>query len=448
MDVLPLLHMFSQDKNDRFSSEDHAPSNINPSVAMAIAGKLPTSTCDSFQASRKLGVNAEATRNLLTCVLWTLKNVERDSLCQWMSELTATRLATLLHLLDACTSCFEYRPRRRAPPSSGYAHAQVTQDMRSRLEDVILGQGSAREMMQRRKGGVPQATTEKLRWRKEQMTYKISTECQERPRDDAFFHDTHLDGHFATEASFIVLDTLERSVSTIAQLDSQQHLVGLALAVLLHALGKNQSTTVLPHMFASQRSLVFKFHSALFDEESTHCADLCLLLLKHCGSQIASVRSQAAASLYLLMRQTFQIGNNFARVKMQVTMSLSSLVGTSASFSDESLRRSLKTILEYGERDAELQETTFPEQVRDLVFNLHMILSDTVKMKEFQEDPEMLLDLMFRIAKGYQNSPDLRLTWLANMAQKHMERGIQMPIFFFYVGYQHGNFNFIDGISK
>jgi hypothetical protein len=42
-------------------------------------------------------------------------------------------------------------------------------------------------------------------------------------------------------------------------------------------------------------------------------------------------------------------------------------------------------------------------------------------MKEFQEDPEMLMDLMYRIAKGYQNSPDLRLTWLANMAQKHME---------------------------
>lgn len=50
-----------------------------------------------------------------------------------------------------------------------------------------------------------------------------------------------------------------------------------------------------------------------------------------------------------------------------------------------------------------------------------MILSDTIKMKEFQEDPEMLLDLMYRIAKGYQNSPDLRLTWLANMAQKHTE---------------------------
>lgn len=30
------------------------------------------------------------------------------------------------------------------------------------------------------------------------------------------------------------------------------------------------------------------------------------------------------------------------------------------------------------------------------MFNLHMILSDTVKMKEHQEDPEMLIDLMYR----------------------------------------------------
>lgn len=30
--------------------------------------------------------------------------------------------------------------------------------------------------------------------------------------------------------------------------------------------------------------------------------------------------------------------------------------------------------------------------------------------------------ILSRIAKGYQGSPDLRLTWLANMAQQHMER--------------------------
>lgn len=56
------------------------------------------------------------------------------------------------------------------------------------------------------------------------------------------------------------------------------------------------------------------------------------------------------------------LNQNFARVKMQVTMSLSSLVGTSQNFNEEHLRRSLKTILTYAEEDVELRDTPFPEQ--------------------------------------------------------------------------------------
>lgn len=122
---------------------------------------------------------------------------------------------------------------------------------------------------------------------------------------------------------------------------------------------------------------------------------------------------------------------------MQVTMSLSSLVGTSQNFNEEHLRRSLKTILTYAEEDLELRDTPFPEQVdsnhhlvysfwaeaggtgkkfffhlvyvclklqvQDLVFNLHMILTDTVKMKEHQHDPEMLIDLMYRYWNDHQS---------------------------------------------
>ena len=54
---------------------------------------------------------------------------------------------------------------------------------------------------------------------------------------------------------------------------------------------------------------------------------------------------------------------NFARVKMQVTMSLSSLVGQSQSFNELFLRNSLKTVLVYAEIDAEFRNTSFPEQV-------------------------------------------------------------------------------------
>uniref|UniRef100_A0A1B0G9L7 DOCKER Lobe A domain-containing protein n=1 Tax=Glossina morsitans morsitans TaxID=37546 RepID=A0A1B0G9L7_GLOMM len=95
---------------------------------------------------------------------------------------------------------------------------------------------------------------------------------------------------------------------------------------------------------------------------------------------------------------------NLARVKMQVTMSLSSLVGTSSAFSEQSLRRALKTILVYAEFDTDLQDTTFPEQVQDFVSNSHTIRSDTVKRNEYQGDS------------------DLRSTWLEHVAKKHRAR--------------------------
>ncbi|RXG71099.1 Dedicator of cytokinesis protein 7 [Armadillidium vulgare] len=372
--------------------------------------------------------------------------------------------------------------------SRGGVQMRSRADMRSRLEETIMGQNSARlEMMQRRRGnnsnsslspivsftsgpqivvghsqfyvpgpsvlpGIsgqaeknPPSPTigggcqfgsnsssggEKLRWRKDTFPWKNQQNMQhslhsqdgDRILQD-LEQDSQVEGFLASEANMIILDTLENIVQVVTQSDHLQGLLSIVFKVLLHCLAANQSTTTLMNMFNTQRSLVAKFPSLLFDEETEQCADLCLQLLKHCSSCICTIRSNAAASLYLLMRHNFEIGNNFARVKMQVTMSLSSLVGTSHTFSEAFLRRSLRTILTYAEEDTDLQDTSFPEQVKDLVFNLHMILSDTVKMKEYQEDPEMLLDLMYRIARGYQNSPDLRLTWLANMAQKHSERG-------------------------
>ena len=48
-----------------------------------------------------------------------------------------------------------------------------------------------------------------------------------------------------------------------------------------------------------------------------------------------------------------------------------------------------------------------------------MILSDTVKMKEYLDDPEMHMDLMYRIAKGTRNCvlyPDPFRSALANLS--------------------------------
>jgi len=97
------------------------------------------------------------------------------------------------------------------------------------------------------------------------------------------------------------------------------------------------TTAALQCMFGTQRSMVAKFPEILFgdgqderdldvnddDKEvecyhfstsspsSNRCANLILMLLRHCAIKSSSigVRAQAAASLYSLMRQNFDIEN-------------------------------------------------------------------------------------------------------------------------------------------
>uniref|UniRef100_A0A7M4EVE5 Dedicator of cytokinesis 7 n=1 Tax=Crocodylus porosus TaxID=8502 RepID=A0A7M4EVE5_CROPO len=430
METVPQLYDFTGRPScvavDDYESEGG--SMISQTVAMAIAGtSIPQLTRPSSflltSSVQNCSLSAESSRSLLICLLWVLKNADESVLQKWFTDLSVLQLNRLLDLLYLCVSCFEYKGKKVFERMNSLTFKK-SKDMRAKLEEVILGSiGARQEMVRRSRGQLGNAfgSQENLRWRKDMTHWRQNTEKLDKSRAE-IEHEALTDGNLATEANLIILDTLEIVVQTVSVTESKESILGGVLKVLLHSMACNQSALYLQHCFATQRALVSKFPELLFEEETEQCADLCLRLLRHCSSSISTIRSHASASLYLLMRQNFEIGNNFARVKMQVTMSLSSLVGTSQNFNEEFLRRSLKTILTYAEEDLELRDTTFPDQVQDLVFNLHMILSDTVKMKEHQEDPEMLIDLMYRIAKGYQNSPDLRLTWLQNMAGKHSER--------------------------
>uniref|UniRef100_A0A8C9A8N2 Dedicator of cytokinesis 6 n=1 Tax=Prolemur simus TaxID=1328070 RepID=A0A8C9A8N2_PROSS len=438
-DTLPRLHDFAEGPGQRsrlasmldsdIDGEGDFGGTINPSVAMAIAGGplAPGSRASISQgpptASRSgCPLSAESSRTLLVCVLWVLKNAEPALLQRWAADLALPQLGRLLDLLYLCLAAFEYKGKKAFERINSLMFKKSL-DMKARLEEAILGTiGARQEMVRRSRERSPFGHQENVRWRKSVTHWRQTSDRVDKTKDEVE-HEALVEGNLATEASLVVLDTLEIIVQTVMLSEARESVLGAVLKVVLYSLGSAQSALFLQHGLATQRALVSKFPELLFEEDTELCADLCLRLLRHCGSRVGTIRTHASASLYLLMRQNFEIGHNFARVKMQVTMSLSSLVGTTQNFSEEHLRRSLKTILTYAEEDVGLRDSTFAEQVQDLMFNLHMILTDTVKMKEHQEDPEMLIDLMYRIARGYQGSPDLRLTWLQNMAGKHSELG-------------------------
>lgn len=47
------------------------------------------------------------------------------------------------------------------------------------------------------------------------------------------------------------------------------------------------------------------------------------------------------------------------------------------------------------------------------------MLMATAQMKEHENDPEMLIDLQYSLAKSYATTPELRKTWLESMAKIH-----------------------------
>ncbi|KAH0628292.1 hypothetical protein JD844_009217 [Phrynosoma platyrhinos] len=411
--------------------EQEATNQINQNIALAIAGNqfnllrssglsISTVPCKLYNT-----LSPETTRHLLICFLWIMKNADQNLIQKWITDLPSMQLNKILDLLFICVSAFEYKGKQSSDKVSTQA-LQKSRDVKARLEEALLrGEGARGEMMKRCR--MPAGNdrfpglNENLRWRKEQTQWRQANERLDKTKAE-IDQEALVSGNLATEANLIILDMQENIIQATSTIDCRDNLLGGVLKVLVNSLTCDQSTTYLTHCFATLRALIVKFGELLFEEEVEQCADLCQRVLQQCSSSIDVTRIQACATLYLLMRYSFSSSSNFARVKMQVTMSLASLVGKASDFNEEYLRKSLRTILAYAEEDVDMKPTLFPAQVEELLCNLNSILSDTVKMREFQEDPEMLMDLMYRIAKGYQTSPDLRLTWLQNMAEKHAKR--------------------------
>ncbi|XP_015776632.1 PREDICTED: dedicator of cytokinesis protein 7-like [Acropora digitifera] len=385
-------------------------SSITPDVAMAIAtssimGGLAVEENKgdlSSQKSKPQQFSPETTRNLLVCFLWVLKNVDSEVLKDWWSDQPASRLGLLLDVLRLCVSLFEYSGKvQKSSQNPTAPRPKAQQEMKAKLEEMMLGnKGAAKEMMQRHsrvmleKGQSPSSES-RLRWRKDQTQWRQAADQLDRLRPEAEVT-SQIEGSLAAEVSSIVLDSLEHLVQTVTTSDSLRVVLSGILRVLLHCLNCNQSEIVLQNMFATQRSIVYKFPELLFEDDTELCADLCSRLLNHCSSAISSIRAQASSSLYLLMRQNYLL---------------------------------------------------FSLQVRELVFNLHMILSDTVKMKEYQEDPEMLIDLMYRIAKGrdYKKLTVVHKKLSEAFGKIIQTEGKRMLGTYFRVGFYGSKFGDLDG---
>eukprot|EP01087_Luapelamoeba_hula_P013453 TRINITY_DN3839_c4_g1_i2.p1 TRINITY_DN3839_c4_g1~~TRINITY_DN3839_c4_g1_i2.p1 ORF type:complete len:1930 (-),score=376.88 TRINITY_DN3839_c4_g1_i2:62-5851(-) len=170
-------------------------------------------------------------------------------------------------------------------------------------------------------------------------------------------------------------------------------------------------------LLSTVRYFVFTFKKVLFRWRNTSfCGDLTYEVLRHCNMANHLVSGKAAALFYLLIKMNFSETKTFSRIRLQSTIAISRLTGTVKE--NELVKKTLQGVVQFAQRDS---PGVVHKAVDEICNKLASVIMDSQKMSLHTHDPEMTADLYYQVSTSYSDSPDLRVAWLDNLCNYHIE---------------------------
>uniref|UniRef100_A0A3B4YRP7 Dedicator of cytokinesis 9b n=1 Tax=Seriola lalandi dorsalis TaxID=1841481 RepID=A0A3B4YRP7_SERLL len=375
-----------------------------------------TNQCASALGSTVLRcdkLDRDEIKNLLMCFLHILKSMSEEALFAYWNKAASSELMDFFTLIEVCLHQFRYMGKRFIARSQEGA-GPVAPDRKSLTLPVS-----------RNRAGILHARLQQLGALENSHTFNnmyshteadVSSQCL-------------LEANVSTEVCLTVLDTLSIFIMGFkTQLTSDlghNPLMKKVFQVHLCFLQIPQSEAALKQVFTSLRTFIYKFPCTFFDGRADMCASLCYEILKCCNSKLSSIRSDAAHLLYFLMKSNFDYTGrrSFVRTHLQVVIAVSQLIADVIGIGGTRFQQSLSIINNCANSDKSIKHTAFPSDVKDLTKRIRTVLMATEQMKEHENDPEMLVDLQYSLAKSYTSTPELRKTWLDSMARIHNKNG-------------------------
>eukprot|EP00062_Callorhinchus_milii_P020350 gi/632975902/ref/XP_007904488.1/ PREDICTED: dedicator of cytokinesis protein 9 [Callorhinchus milii] len=354
-------------------------------------------------------------RNLLMSFLHVLKSMSDDALFTYWHKASTPELMDFFTILEVCLHQFRYMGKRYiARNQEGLGPISIAHERKAQTLPVL-----------RNRAGVMHARLQQLSSLDNSYTFNHSYGHS----DADVLHQSLLEANIATEVCLTVLDIMALFTQVFKGQLLADHghnpLMKKVFDVLLCFLQINQSEMALKYVFAALRNLVYKFPSTFFEGRADTCAALCYEILKCCNSKLSTIRSEASTLLYFLMRNNFEYTRrrSFVRTHLQVIIAVSQLIADVVGIGGTRFQQSLAIINNCANSDKAVKSTGFPSEVKDLTKRIRTVLMATAQMKEHENDPEMLVDLQYSLAKSYASTPELRKTWLDSMAKIHVKNG-------------------------
>ncbi|XP_044285107.1 dedicator of cytokinesis protein 9 isoform X6 [Varanus komodoensis] len=352
-------------------------------------------------------------RSLLMCFLHILKSMSDDALFTYWNKASTSELMDFFTIAEVCLHQFQYMGKR-----------YIARNQEG-LGPIVHDRKSQTLPVSRNRTGMMHARLQQLSSLDNSLTFSHSYGHSEAD----VLHQALLEANIATEICLTILDTLSLFTMAFKNQLLMDHghnpLMKKVFDVYLCFLQKNQSETALKNVFSALRSLIFKFPSTFYEGRADMCSALCYEILKCCNSKLSSIRTEASQLLYFLMKNNFDYTGkrSFVRTHLQVIISVSQLIADVVGIGGTRFQQSLSIINNCANSDRLIKYTTFPSDVKDLTKRIRTVLMATAQMKEHENDPEMLVDLQYSLAKSYASTPELRKTWLDSMARIHVKNG-------------------------
>uniref|UniRef100_A0A671Z253 Dedicator of cytokinesis 9b n=1 Tax=Sparus aurata TaxID=8175 RepID=A0A671Z253_SPAAU len=367
-------------------------------------------------------------KNLLMCFLHILKSMSEEALFAYWNKAAPSDLMDFFTLIEVCLHQFRYMGKRFIVRSQEAA-GPVAPDRKSLTLPVSRNRAGILHARLQQLGTLENAHTFNNMYSHTEAD--VSSQCL-------------LEANVSTEVCLTVLDTLSIFIMGFkTQLTSDlghNPLMKKVFQVHLCFLQIPQSEAALKQVFISLRTFIYKFPCTFFDGRADMCASLCYEILKCCNSKLSCIRSDAAHLLYFLMKSNFDYTGrkSFVRTHLQVVIAVSQLIADVIGIGGTRFQQSLSIINNCANSDKNIKHTAFPSDVKDLMKRIRTVLMATEQMKEHENDPEMLVDLQYSLAKSYTSTPELRKTWLDSMARIHHKNGDLSEVLLFICMFRQG----------
>ncbi|XP_008423168.1 dedicator of cytokinesis protein 9-like isoform X10 [Poecilia reticulata] len=402
------------DSRGSLASTDSANSLLDKSSDKT--NSLEKSQCVSAVGSTVLRcdkLDRDEIGNLLMCFLHILKSMSEEALFAYWNKAAPSELMDFFTLIEICLHQFRYMGKRFIARSQEGA-GPVAADRKSLTLPVSRTRAGILHARLQQLGALENSHTINNVYCHTEVD--VNSQCL-------------LEANVSTEVCLTVLDTLSTFIMGFkTQLNSDlghNPLMKTVFQVHLCFLQIPQSEAALKQVFTSLRTFIFKFPCTFFDGRADMCASLCYEILKCCNSKLSFIRSDAAHLLYFLMKSNFDYTGrkSFVRTHLQVVIAVSQLIADVIGIGSTRFQQSLSIVNNCANSDKSIKHTAFPSDVKDLTKRIRTVLMATEQMKEHENDPEMLVDLQYSLAKSYTSTPELRKTWLDSMARIHNKNG-------------------------